>query len=155
MTDVRSVFEEQRARRAKLAVTTAAERVAKIRRLRDAMIARRADLYEAMAADFGKPAAEVEVTEIYPTLVEMDPTIKHLARWMRPHPVERPIVLFGTHSHVRYEPKGQALVLSPWNYPVFLFVNPIVAAIAAGNSVMARPSDKVRNTSKVLKGLFD
>ncbi len=155
MDDLRALFDKQRQNRWRVATTSAHDRVAKIRRLRDAVVARRTELYDAMQADFKKAPTEVELTEIYPTLSEMQHTMKHLKKWMRPVRVKTPLTLAGTHSALRYEAKGNVLILAPWNYPFYLFVDPLVAAVAAGNCVMMRPSNKVPATARFLKSLVE
>jgi aldehyde dehydrogenase (NAD+) len=74
---------------------------------------------------------------------------------MKPKKVGTPLVLFGTRSEVRYEPKGLVLVLAPWNYPFQLLMVPVATAIAAGNCVMIKASSKVPNTAKFIKDFLD
>src|SRR5437867_465124 len=123
------VFEEQRARRWEVAATTAGERIAKLGKLRAAILDRKDELREAMHRDFSKPAAEVDLTELQPVLFEIGHAIKHLPRWMKPVPVGAPPTLIGTQSRIRYEPKGNVLILAPWNYPFNLLMSPLVAAV--------------------------
>ena len=148
------VFERQRARRWDLAQTTARERVAKLKKLRDAILRRKDELRAAMQDDFSKSAAEVDLTELQTVLAELQHTIRHLPKWMQPVHVGSPPTLIGTRSTVRHEPKGNVLVLAPWNYPFNLLMNPLIAAVAAGNCVMVRPSDKVPNTSRFMASLL-
>jgi aldehyde dehydrogenase (NAD+) len=150
---IRSVFEKQQAARWRVAATTAAERSEKLRCLRRAIIAQADALYEALMSDLRKHPVEVELTELQPALGEINHTVKLLKRWMRPHKVASSILLAGTSSEVRYEPKGVVLILAPWNYPFGLTINPLVAAIAAGNCVMLKPSEKAPATSRFLAGL--
>ncbi len=151
---LKDIFERQRAHRWKIAQTTAAERIAKLTRLKKAILDRREEIQKAIYEDFGKNPAEVDVTEIFPAVAEISHAIRHLSNWMKPHPVKTPLVLFGTRGELRYEPKGVVLILSPWNYPFQLLSAPLVAAIAAGNCVMLKPSAKVPHTSHFLKGLI-
>jgi len=73
---------------------------------------------------------------------------------MRPRRVGTPLALLGSRSEVRYEPKGVVLVLAPWNYPFFLALTPVVAALAAGNTVMLRPSEKTPRTAASIRDLL-
>ena len=148
--DVKAAFERLRANRWKMAQTTTAARVDRIRRLRDALIARRYELCEAVYDDYKKNAAEVELTEVFPVVSEANHAIRHLSKWMKPLRVGTPLTLFGTHSFVRYEAKGVVLILAPWNYPFSLLVIPLLAAISAGNVVAVRPSSKVPHTSRFI-----
>ncbi len=149
-----AVFESQRAHRWTMSRTTAAERIARLKRLREAIIARRAELADAIHSDFRKPAMEVELTEVHPTLEELNHTVKHLKSWMKPTRVGTPLLLSGSSSHVRYEARGVVLVLAPWNYPFQLLMAPLIAAIAAGNTVICKPSEKTPNTSRFLAKLL-
>jgi aldehyde dehydrogenase (NAD+) len=152
---VRRVFELQRANRWKYAETTADERIERLRRLRAAIERREGELFEAVRGDFDKPAAEMEVTEVATVVLELTHVIRHLRRWMKPQRVGTPLLLTGSRSEIRYEPKGQVLVLSPWNYPFALALDPLVAAIAAGNVVILRPSEKVPRTSRFIRSLVE
>ncbi|HQR36899.1 MAG TPA: aldehyde dehydrogenase family protein [Blastocatellia bacterium] len=150
---VNALFDAQRAHRWTMARTTASERATRLRQLKQAIIARKQDLFDAIHADFRKHQVEVELSELQPVLQEIDHTIKHLAKWMRPRRVSTPLLLFGTHSEVRYEAKGVMLILSPWNYPFYLTINPLVGAIAAGNTAIVKPSEKTPNTSRFIASL--
>ena len=147
------LFELQRTHRWTYARTTAAERADRLDRLERAILGHQEALCAAMQADFRKHALEVELTEIAPTLAELRHARAQLKRWMRPRPVGTPVALFGMTAHLQYEPRGQVLVLAPWNYPIQLLLAPVAAALAAGNVVIARPSEKVPHTAEVLRKL--
>jgi aldehyde dehydrogenase (NAD+) len=150
LTRVKRVFERQQAERWRVASTNAAQRIEKLDRLKHAILARIDALNEALQSDLHKHPAEVELTELQPVLGEIKHSARHLAKWMRPHRVASSLLLFGTRSELRYEPKGVVLVLAPWNYPFSLTLNPLIAAIAAGNCVMIKPSEKSPATSRLL-----
>lgn len=150
---IRALFEAQHENRWVVAKTTARERRAKLKRLRRAIQAHEQDLADAMWADLHKASTEVDLTEIQPAYAEITHAVRHIGRWMRPVHVDTPVTHFGTRSEVRYEPKGVALVIAPWNYPFNLLVNPLVAAIAAGNCVVLKPSEKTPATSAVIARL--
>src|SRR5512135_3037775 len=118
--DVRRIFDSQVAQRWTIAATTAKERVARLRHLREVTRRRRDEICEAVRLDFGKHPIETEVTELLPTIEEMTQAIRHLRRWMRPRRVRTPSMLARAKSEIRYEPKGVVLVLAPWNYPFLL-----------------------------------
>ncbi len=150
---LQEAFERLQARRWEQAQTSAKERIARLERLRGHLINRREQLAEALYADFRKPRAETESTEILPALMELAHTLKHLKAWMKPRKVATPLLLAGTSSEVRYEAKGVVLVLAPWNYPFGLAINPLIAAVAAGNCVMLKPSEKTPRTAEFLASL--
>lgn len=151
MEDVKAIFEKQQANRWRVSKTQAGERIAKLRKLRDAIFASRPQIHEAIFKDFMKNPGEVDLTEVHPTISEINHMIKHLKSWMKPQKVKTPLLLFGTRSEVRYEAKGMVLILSPWNYPFQLLVVPLATAVAAGNCVMLKPSSKVPHTAHFLK----
>jgi aldehyde dehydrogenase (NAD+) len=154
-----ATFERLRARRWQVAQTDARARIARLKQLRRTLLERREALYQAMYEDFRKPAAEVEVSEVLMVLQELDHAIKHLGRWMKPRKVGTPVLLTGTRAEVRYEPKGVVLIMGPWNYPFQLLISPLVAAVAAGNCVMVKPSEKTPRTAafteQLLKDVFE
>ncbi|MBI2071303.1 MAG: aldehyde dehydrogenase family protein [Elusimicrobia bacterium] len=152
--DLSALFEKQRANRWNVARTTAWERAGKLSRLGKAIERRRAELHQALVSDFHKNPAETDITEIFTVLSEINHTVRHLEEWMRPVRVKTPMALFGTKSEIRHEPKGQVLILAPWNYPFSLALSPLVAAVAAGNCVTLRPSGKVPATARFIKSLL-
>ncbi len=151
---IQDIFGRQRARRRAMAKRPADERIQTLRRLRAAIVEKREPLAAAIFQDFRKPPAEVELSEIHPTLEEIDHAIANLADWMAPTPVAGTTLLAGTRSELRYEPRGVVLILAPWNYPFNLAVVPLVGAIAAGNCVILKPSEKSPATARFLSDLI-
>lgn len=150
LADAQRVFSLQQAHRWMVAQGTARDRIARLDRLRTAIVAHREAACEAMWQDFRKPAPEAQLTEIQPTLIELGHVRSHLAEWMQPAPADSPWVLMGTRSEIRYEPRGVVLIMAPWNYPFGLTLTPLIAAVAAGNCAIVRPSEKVPHTAAVL-----
>jgi len=148
------LFESQAKRRWGLAATGPTERIAKLKRLRAELLARSEELYAAVRADYGKPAFEAWLTEIFPSIEEIDCATKNLKIWMKGRRARGTLILPLASTRVRYEPKGRALIMSPWNYPVQLLVAPLVAAVAAGNCVIAKPSNKTPRTAAFLADLI-
>jgi aldehyde dehydrogenase (NAD+) len=151
---IQQIFRKQQANRAAVRAATATDRVAKLVRLRDAIRAREPAIRKAMFDDFRKSPTEVDITEIFASLVEIKDAIRHLRAWMRPRRVPTPLSLSGTRSAVHCEPKGVVLIIGPWNYPFQLCIAPLVAAIAAGNCVVVKPSELTAHTSKLLVELI-
>ncbi|RKH23099.1 aldehyde dehydrogenase family protein [Corallococcus praedator] len=152
--DLQEVFDRLQARRWELAKTGPKERLARLEKLKALLLERREELADALHEDFHKPAAEVEATEILPVLLELAHVQKHLKAWMKPRRVGAPLLLAGTKSEVHPEPKGVVLILAPWNYPFHLLVSPLVAAVAAGNAVLCKPSEKTPGTARFLAQLL-
>ncbi|MDH3200489.1 MAG: aldehyde dehydrogenase family protein [Myxococcales bacterium] len=153
--EIERIFNLQQAHQFTVAKTNARERKEKLKKLHKAVLARRQDIRDAMYADFRKHPSEVDLTEIYYVTSEIKHAVRHLSKWMRPHRVKTPIALLGSSSHIHYEPKGVVLIISPWNFPVNLTFGPLVAAIAAGNCVMIKPSENTPHTSAVMKSIID
>lgn len=134
----------------KLRTSTAEERIGHITRLRDAMMAAAEDFYVAAYADFRKPKVEVDLAEFLPVITEANDAIRSLRGWMRPTGTWPSLAVMGTSSEVRYEPRGRCLLISPWNYPVNLTFGPLVSALAAGNTVIIKPSEMTPRLSAVM-----
>ncbi|HYS54604.1 MAG TPA: aldehyde dehydrogenase family protein [Thermoanaerobaculia bacterium] len=153
------IYDQQQSRRALIAATTAHERIGKLRRLHDALLARRDEIRQALWADYQKPAAEVDLSEILPVVGEARHAMRHLHAWMEPQQVETPLILLGSRSRIVYQPKGVVLIISPWNFPINLTLGPLVSAIAAGNCAILKPSEMTPNASacmqRILRDLFE
>ena len=154
VAELKSLFEAQGQKRWQIAKTTAKERIAKLRSLRKAIVARQQEFYEAAWADFHKPETEAWLSEVYPTLSEIDYAIKHLSEWMKDKPGAWSFLFPTNQSVSHFEPKGRVLIMAPWNYPFLLFLSPIVAAIAAGNVIIAKPSNKTPHVAAFLESLI-
>ncbi|WP_081867933.1 aldehyde dehydrogenase family protein [Hymenobacter sp. IS2118] len=131
------------------------ERRARLQKLQDWLHANRTAIHEALHLDFRKPTAETDMTEIWTSLVELKHTAKHLKHWMEPRSVGSSMALLGTTSWVQFEPKGVVLIISPWNYPFYLAVGPLISAIAAGNAVLIKPAEQTPATSALLQRMCE
>ena len=151
---IRRLFEAQRPRALALRTSTAAERIDKLKRLRRLMYARWDDIRAACHADFAKPAAEVDISEILPVVAEAKHAIRHLKRWMKPERKRPTLLMFGTRAEVRFEPRGRCLIISPWNYPINLSFGPLVSAIAAGNTVILKPSEMTPHCAALMQDML-
>jgi aldehyde dehydrogenase (NAD+) len=141
LDDIERIYEAQQRNRASVGATTAAERIEKLRRFERLILARRDEIRAAMWEDYRKPAAEVDLSEIYPVVSEARHAIRHLRSWMKPRRVPTRLALTGSRSAIVHEPKGVVLIIAPWNFPFNLSLGPLVSAIAAGNCVMVKPSE--------------
>ncbi len=121
-----------------------------LKRLRETILEWQPQLTEALKADLGKGATESYMSEIGMVLAGLRDALSHLRRWSRPRRVMAPLSQFPSSCEVIPEPYGVALVVSPWNYPVLLGLDPLVAAIAAGNCAILKPSELAPATSAVL-----
>jgi aldehyde dehydrogenase (NAD+) len=112
-----------------------------------------AELLEALAADLGKPATEGWVTDLAFTLGEVEDFADNLEKWSAPEKVKVPLRSMPGRASIHRDPLGVALVIAPWNYPVQLLLVPMAAAIAAGNTVVGKPSELAPHTSAVIARL--
>ena len=155
---MQQVFESHAATALRLRGSTANERIEKIRKLRDAVIAHTEDWYQAAYADFKKPAGEVDLAEILPICLEANDAIRNLKKWMKPQKVWPTLLTLGTSSYVQSMPRGRCLIIGPFNYPVNLTLGPLISAIAAGNTAIVKPSELTPHLSgliaKVVREVF-
>ncbi|PXA79051.1 aldehyde dehydrogenase family protein [Auritidibacter sp. NML120636] len=112
------------------------------------------ELQEALYHDLGKAPFESTVTEISVIKNEVDYAILHVSDWMEPESVRMPLAYQPATGTIRPRPKGQVLIIGPWNYPVQLVLAPLVAAVSAGNTAVLKPSEKAPATADVLARLI-
>ena len=127
-----------------------ARRIDRLKKLRKWIHANRSLIHEATYNDFRKPALEVDGVEIFHVLNEIQHAINNLEKWATPKKIDAPFTMLGTRSWIYYEPRGVCLIISPWNYPFSLAVGPLVAALAAGNVVIIKPSELTPHVSSLL-----
>ena len=152
---IQEIFEKQRANRINLAATTANERKDRLKKLLDAIMNLQDEICEAVYADLRKSSEETKLTEIFAVTSEIKHAIRNVRKWMHPKRVKTPLAFFGSKNKIMYESIGQSLIIAPWNYPFQLAVGPLVSAIAAGNSVIVKPSEKSPHTSRLLEKMLN
>ncbi|MGN0931829.1 aldehyde dehydrogenase family protein [Falsigemmobacter intermedius] len=127
--------------------------------LRRAILAHEGQIIAALAQDFGKPEAEVLLTEILPVLSEIRLAQRRVKAWARDRRVGVTLTTMGTSARIRREPRGVCLIIAPWNYPLNLALGPLVSCLAAGNSAIVKPSELTPATSaviaKIIASAFD
>jgi aldehyde dehydrogenase (NAD+) len=128
-------------------------RRSQLAQLRRLLVESEPELLAALRSDLGKSATEAYTTEIGFVLGEITHVEKHLSSWMRPSAVKLPLKLRPGRASIVSEPLGVALVIAPWNYPVHLLLAPMVAALAAGNCVVGKPSEVTPHVSAALARL--
>lgn len=130
-------------------------RLEALAKLKKAIQRHEKDLLDAIQTDLGKSAAEAYMCEVGLTLSEISHFQKHLRRWARTKIKHTPLTNFASKSMIVQEPFGVVLIMSPWNYPVLLALEPLVGAIAAGNTVVLKPSAYSPATSAVMATLIE
>lgn len=114
---------------------------------------REQDFADALATDLGRPAVEAWLADLAPVTTESAHARKKLRTWMRPTHVPVPLSLMPGKAWYQYEPLGVVLIIGPWNYPVHLVLAPLVAALAAGNCAVLKPSEHTPTCSAVMARL--
>lgn len=153
--EIRSVFDLQKSHAGKMALTTARERKERIRKILDYTMAHWEELAQALHRDFRKTEAETIISELVLVKEEATLALKKLHKWMRPTKVSMTLALAGTSSSIHYVPKGNVLIISPWNYPFLLTIRPLIWAIAAGNVVCIKPSEMTPHASGFMKKMVE
>ena len=130
-------------------------RLKQLESLKEAMIRHEADLAAALKEDLGKSRMESYMCEIGLTLSELTWMQKHLRSLMRSKHVSTPAAQFAAKSFRSPSPYGTVLIMSPWNYPVLLTLDPLIDAIAAGNTAVVKPSAYAPCTFDVMKTMIE
>ncbi|CAN7385936.1 aldehyde dehydrogenase family protein [Arthrobacter sp. LjRoot78] len=125
-------------------------RLEQLGNLRRMLTERREDFIAALFSDLGKHRTESAMTEISFVTAEAAHLERHLAAWLRPRPVDVPVVLQPARAWTELTPLGVVLVIGTWNYPVQLTLAPLAGALAAGNTVVVKPSEHAPATSAAL-----
>ena len=117
------------------------------------------EIIKALYNDFKKPAFEAVVSETAYIVSELNHTIKNINKWAKPNMVLPSLLNFPSTDYIYKEPYGKVLIIAPWNYPYQLALCPLIAAVAAGNQVVVKPSELTPNTSsivaKIISETFD
>ncbi|HCU8670980.1 TPA: aldehyde dehydrogenase, partial [Staphylococcus aureus] len=113
------------------------------------------DILEALYTDLGKNKVEAYATEIGITLKSIKNARKELKNWTKTKNVDTPLYLFPTKSYIKKEPYGTVLIIAPFNYPFQLVFEPLIGAIAAGNTAIIKPSELTPNVARVIKRLIN
>ncbi|MDD3836532.1 MAG: coniferyl aldehyde dehydrogenase [Phenylobacterium sp.] len=153
-----ALLERQKAAHLRDGAPSAETRIARIERCIALLIDNRKAIEEALNADFGSRSREATAfTDVAGSIGPLKHARDNLRRWMRPEKRKTTpalLGLFGAKAEIRYQPKGVAGVISPWNFPVNLTFAPLAGILAAGNRAMIKPSEYTPATSELLKTMF-
>ena len=108
------------------------------------------EIIKALFDDFKKPAFEAVATETSYIISDLKDTIASIDSYCKPKKVKFNLLNFPSNDYIIFEPYGKVLIISPWNYPFQLAICPLVAAVAAGNTVVLKPSELTPHTSAVI-----
>lgn len=128
-------------------------RISKLKRLKKAIKIYEQKVLEALRKDLGKPEQESFFSEVGGIYASIDLFVKNIAKWTKARAVNTPIVQYG-ESYIEYEPYGSVLIIVPFNYPFQLAMEPLIGAIASGNTVVVKPSELAPETEKVISDII-
>jgi coniferyl-aldehyde dehydrogenase len=153
--DLGAILARQRAAFQAAEQPTLEQRRQDLARLAQAIKENSERIAEAISADFGNRSRhESLIAEVFPVLAGIRHASSHLQQWMKPKKVSVSLEFMPAHARILYQPLGVVGIISPWNYPFQLSLMPLVAALAAGNRVMLKPSEITTRTSEFLAGFL-
>ncbi|MEP1551857.1 MAG: aldehyde dehydrogenase family protein [Paraglaciecola sp.] len=125
-------------------------RIAQLEQIKKLVLVHQDEILAALQKDLGRCDMESWTAELGGVVSEVEHTVKHLKKWMKPRHVSTPIVAQPGKSYVLPEPLGTVLIIGAWNYPLLLVLGPLIAAISAGNCALIKPSELSPNTSALM-----
>ena len=152
---IHNIVEKQKAYFLSGATLNVKERIYNLKKLHETVVKNEDKLRKALKKDLGKSAFESDMCEVRLTESEISYMISHTKRFSKDKTVYTPLAQFHSHSYVHHAPYGNVLIMSPWNYPVLLTLEPLADAIAAGNTVVLKSSLYSPETTKVMKEMIE
>ena len=152
--DIQKILEGQKKYFASGATLPVKTRIAALKKLYAVIKENEKIITDALTADLGKSALEGFMCEAGLVMGEISYMLKNIRRFARDEGRATPITNFAAKSFVKKSPRGSVLIMSPWNYPFLLTMDPVVDALAAGNTVVVKPSAYSANTSRVIADLL-
>lgn len=129
-------------------------RIEQLKKLKDLLKKYEGKIIKALHDDMCRNESEATLEALI-CVLEVDEAIKNLKKWMAPEKAPANLLLFPSKSKTYYEPYGNTLIISPWNYPFLLTFNPLVSAIAAGNCAIIKPSEVSSHSAGVIKEILE
>lgn len=155
MTDLDKIIERQREYYYGGFTKTEDFRRKKLEKLRDLIDLCEENILNALDMDLGKANFEAYVSEISFAKEEIKFALDNLSDWMKPVREKTPLTAMPAKSYSLYEPLGVTLIIAPWNYPFLLAIDPLIGAIASGNTVILKTSSKTKETSKLIRSMLN
>lgn len=150
-----ALYASQRSAYDKLPMPDLEQRLQWLEALHEVIASHQQALVEAISADFGNRSAdETLLAEVMPSLHGIRHAKRHLARWMKPSRRRVGLAFQPASARVLYQPLGVVGIIVPWNYPLYLAIEPLIGALAAGNRVMLKMSESTPATGQLLKELL-
>lgn len=130
-------------------------RINQLSQLKNSIIKYEEEILAALEKDLGKPAFEGYATEIGFLLNSINHVMKNLKKWAKKKRIKTPIHQLNSKSFIKMEPYGIVLIIGPFNYPFQLTMEPMIGGMAAGNTVILKPSEHTPNTEKVIEKIIE
>lgn len=130
-------------------------RLENLKKLKSLILRYENKINEALKKDLGKSRFESYASEIGLVLNELSFSISHLKKWARPTRVRTDLVNFYAKSYIVHEPYGVSLIISPWNYPFQLLINPLIGSISAGNCSVLKPANYSEHTTEIICSMIE
>ena len=153
-TEINKIIEKQRIFYESGVTMEVEYRIKALRKLQKALLENESTIAQALGTDLGKSPEEGYMCETGIVLSEISYMLRHIRRFAKEKTVMTPLAQFASRSYKKPTPYGVVLIMSPWNYPLMLSLDPLVDAIAAGNTVVVKPSAYSPTTSKLLKKII-
>lgn len=153
LEEILRIYDAQQKNLLKLKNTSVDDRLKKIKLLEKVVLDNRKKIQEALYNDFKKGALQTDFSEIYPVVAEARLYKSKLPEWAATQEVDTPLTFIGSTAKIVYEPKGRVLILTPWNYPFQIPLKNMIAAVAAGNAVIIKPSEFTPHTAEMVAAI--
>lgn len=154
MVEISPLLERQRAYFKSGKTRGISSRINSLHKLKQAIVANEQALCTALGKDLGKPELEAVISETAIVIREIEFTCRHLQQWAAPQRIRTSMLNYPSKGTINCEPLGVTLIIAPWNYPVQLLLSPLVAALAAGNCAVLKPSELAIHTSAVVSRII-
>jgi len=155
MQSIDTTFKAQQLKGVSLRNSSFKERKSKLQLLLKNFLDMEEEALAALAKDLGKSKTEALLAEVYGVKAEASFAIKNIKDWMKTKRVASPLAISFSKSWIKPEPKGNILIISPWNYPIMLCLNPLIAALSSGNTAIIKPSELTPASGEFVKKLIE
>lgn len=153
--NIENIIKKQKKFLEKLKTKDIEYRIEKLKKLQQVIKESEDEIAKALSKDLNKDKVESYMVETGMVLDELRYIIKNIKKWVKPRRVKTPLSQFLASSYIVQEPYGIVVIMSPWNYPFLLTMQPLIGAIAAGNTSIVKPSRHSINTSKIIKKIIE
>lgn len=152
--EIKAITQKQRKFFATGKTLDTAFRKTALKKLKKSILRHEHEICQALTQDLGKSPSESYLCEIGMVLSELSHMLRHMAGYAAPRHVKTPLAQFAASSYVQPSPYGVVLIMSPWNYPFMLTMDPLIDALAAGNTAVVKPSAYSPHTSQIIQTIL-